>query len=180
MSKLIDLTGLKVFLGELKNLFVLKEEGKGLSERNYTEAEKTKLANLHNYDLPTASDSTLGGVKIGDGLKIANGVISTIPQDLSNYAKKSDIAKAVNYRGSVDSYSALPSSGMAVGDMYNIVGKDDAHGIKAGDNVVYNGNTWDNVGGTMDLSAYATKDDVKKAVLGGIQIATEPEVKQVF
>ena len=46
-----------------------------------TAAQKTKLdgvaANANNYSLPTASASTLGGVKIGDGLAINNGVVST-------------------------------------------------------------------------------------------------------
>lgn len=46
-----------------------------------TAAQKTKLdgvaANANNYSLPTASASTLGGVKIGDGLAITNGVVSS-------------------------------------------------------------------------------------------------------
>lgn len=81
---------------------------------------------------------------------------------LTVYAKKSDIAKAVNYKGSVNSYSELPKSGMAVGDMYNVAAADKANGIKAGDNVVYNGNSWDNMGGTIDLSDYATKKELNK------------------
>ena len=45
---------------------------------SYTTAEKTKLASLENYTLPTASSDTLGGVKVGDGLTIdADGVLST-------------------------------------------------------------------------------------------------------
>lgn len=44
---------------------------------SYTTAEKTKLASLENYTLPTASSDTLGGVKVGDGLTIdADGVLS--------------------------------------------------------------------------------------------------------
>ena len=45
-------------------------------------ADKTKLdgiaegANKYTYTLPTASSSTLGGVKIGTGIAISNGVIS--------------------------------------------------------------------------------------------------------
>lgn len=43
----------------------------------YTEAEKTKLAGLENYTLPQATDSTIGGVKIGSGINLANdGTIS--------------------------------------------------------------------------------------------------------
>ena len=53
---------------EIKNK-VDKISGKGLSTNDYTTAEKNKLAtveeNANNYVLPTASDSTLGGIKVG-------------------------------------------------------------------------------------------------------------------
>lgn len=99
--------------------------------------------------------------------------------DLSVYAKKSDIAKAVNYRGSVNSYSELPKSGMAVGDMYNISTADTANEIKAGDNVVYNGNSWDNMGGTIDLSGYATKEELNKK-LDETSFATASDITALF
>jgi hypothetical protein len=53
---------------DIKNK-VDKVSGKGLSTNDYTTAEKNKLAgiaaNANNYILPTASDSTLGGIKTG-------------------------------------------------------------------------------------------------------------------
>lgn len=53
---------------DIKNK-VDKVSGKGLSTNDYTTAEKNKLAgiaaNANNYTLPTASDSTLGGIKTG-------------------------------------------------------------------------------------------------------------------
>ena len=42
-----------------------KVEGKGLSTNDFTTAEKTKLAGLKNYSLPTATVGALGGIKIG-------------------------------------------------------------------------------------------------------------------
>lgn len=62
--------------------------------------------------------------------------------DLSSYALKTDVASAVNYRGSVDTYADLPAS-PATGDMYNVVAADAANGIDAGVNVVWNGTGWD-------------------------------------
>lgn len=57
--------------------FVAKETGKGLSDNNYTDNEKNKLASLKNYSLPTASTSVLGGVKIGTGLSVStDGTVS--------------------------------------------------------------------------------------------------------
>ena len=76
-----------------------------------------------------------------------------ISKTLDNYALKSDVASAVIYKGSVDNYSDLPSTGVQVGWMYNIANADSTHGINAGDNVVYNGNEWDNYNGTIIINA---------------------------
>ena len=61
-------------------MFVARESGKGLSTNDFTAAYKSKLDgianNANNYSLPTASSSTLGGVKVGSGLSISNGVLS--------------------------------------------------------------------------------------------------------
>ncbi|MDY4127666.1 hypothetical protein [Peptostreptococcus porci] len=56
--------------------YVQKETGKGLSTNDFTTSEKEKLQGLNNYTLPIASETVLGGVKVGDGLRIVNGVLS--------------------------------------------------------------------------------------------------------
>lgn len=80
----LDENGLLYFWLKLKAALgnkVDKEDGKALSTNDYTTAEKTKLAGIaegaNKYSLPTASSSTLGGVKIGSNIKISSGVIST-------------------------------------------------------------------------------------------------------
>lgn len=79
------------------------------------------------------------------------------------------LTSAVKYRGSVASFSALPTSGQSVGDMYNIkaAGGTDANGtaVRAGDNVVWNGSGWDDQAGTVDLSNYYTKSEINGAVV---------------
>lgn len=79
------------------------------------------------------------------------------------------LTSAVKYRGSVASFSALPTSGQSVGDMYNVkaAGGTDANGtaIRAGDNVVWNGSGWDDQAGTVDLSNYYTKSEMNGAVV---------------
>ena len=45
----------------------------------------TKIVNIPTYSLPTASASTLGGVKVGSGLNISNGVLSTSGGDVKIY-----------------------------------------------------------------------------------------------
>lgn len=69
------------------------------------------------------------------------------------------------YAGSVDNYSDLPTAGVDKGDVWNIVNADSTHQIKAGDNVIWNGKTWDNLSGFVDLSNYPTNSDVAKAIV---------------
>lgn len=71
--------------------------------------------------------------------------------DLSGYALKTDIASAINYRGSVDTFAELPKNAVA-GDMYNVVQADAANGIDAGTNVVYNGTSWDAMAPMVTIS----------------------------
>lgn len=197
-DKILRLSNLATFLAKLKSLFVAKETGKGLSTNDYTSAEKNKLAGIasgaNNYSLPTASANTLGGVKIGANLTITNGVLSANQGNVdltpyaksadvaSTYAKKSDISTVYKYKGSVDSYSGLPANGMAVGDVYNVVAADSANGIKAGDNVVWNGNSWDNLSGVVDLSAYAKSSDIANTYMktADYPTATDDDINGLF
>lgn len=68
-----------------------------------------------------------------------------------NYATKADISSVYKANGSVETYAELPSSGQTVGDVYNVENADSAHGVKAGDNVVWTGEEWDVLSGTVDL-----------------------------
>lgn len=71
-----------------------------------------------------------------------------------NYATKADISSVYKYKGSVSTYAELPSSNQQVGDVYNVETADSSHGVKAGDNVAWNGTAWDVLSGTVDLSNY--------------------------
>lgn len=72
------------------------------------------------------------------------------------YAKKSDITNIYKFKGTKTNYADLPTTNRVTGDVWNITNADAEHGIKAGDNVAWNGTVWDNLSGTVDLSAYAT------------------------
>ena len=74
----------------------------------------------------------------------------------STYAKKSDITNIYKFKGTKTNYADLPTTNRVTGDVWNITTADAEHGIKAGDNVAWNGTEWDNLSGTVDLSAYAT------------------------
>lgn len=70
------------------------------------------------------------------------------------------MSSALEYKGSKDTYADLPTTGNKKGDVWNIVNADASHGVNAGDNVAWNGTTWDVLAGTMDLSAYMLAEDL--------------------
>lgn len=69
-------------------------------------------------------------------------------------AVKESLSKIMVYQGSVDNYSDLPTNPQ-IGYSYNIKNADKTHGVNAGDNVVWNGEDWDNLGGAVDMSLFA-------------------------
>lgn len=134
----------------------------GLPASDTTYSPVTTSAN----GLMISSDKTkLDGVAVGAQVNViesvsVNGSALSVNSkgvniDLSGYALKSDITTVMNYKGSVDNYSDLPSS-PALGDVYNVVNADTTHDIEAGSNVAWNGTSWDKLGGTIEMSAIPT------------------------
>lgn len=65
------------------------------------------------------------------------------------------VASSFHYKGTKATYADLPAAAQnKVGDVWNITTKDDAHSVKAGDNVAWTGTGWDVLSGVVDLSAY--------------------------
>lgn len=63
-----------------------------------------------------------------------------------------DVANVYRYKGSVTTYTELSSiTTKSVGDVYNIEQADEANDIKAGDNIAWNGTTWDNLSGSFKI-----------------------------
>lgn len=70
------------------------------------------------------------------------------------------LSSVYKYKGSVATYSALPTENLEVGFVYNIEAADKKNGIKVGDNVAWNGTAWDVLAGTVDLGDYSTTEAV--------------------
>lgn len=70
-------------------------------------------------------------------------------------AEQLGLTTVYQYKGSVATYADLPTTGQKVGDVWNVERADPDHGIKAGDNVAWDGAQWDILGGNHDLSRYA-------------------------
>ena len=133
-------------------------------------ADKTQLNNLATKD---SLNNEVNQLVEEINLKLDDTVAAStyLRQDDANntYAKKSDISNVYKFKGTKTTYAELPTTGVVTGDVWNITNADAEHGIKAGDNVAWNGTAWDNLSGVTDLSGYTTKDttdaisaDVKK------------------
>ena len=118
-------------------------------------AANTSASNAKTSETHAAASETSAKQALVESQKIQKEVESALKK-VTGFAK---------YAGSVDNYSDLPVSGNNVGDVWNIVNADATHQIKAGDNVIWNGEAWDNLSGFVDLSNYPTNEDVAKAVI---------------
>lgn len=97
--------------------------------------------------------------------KRINAILQDAPEDLHSFKDvdtkiTNAITAAYKYQGSVNNYNDLPESGKTTGYVYNVVQAVGTPGTAdytpAGTNYAWNGTTWDALGGTVDLSTYAT------------------------
>ena len=173
-DKLISYAGLQEFKTQQDavnaNKFVEKVTGKDLSENDFTTALKTKLEGIADG----AEVNVIEKVTIDGTEQTITG--KSVALDLSDYAKKSDIASVFNYKGSKATYAEVTAlTGAVKGDVWNVEQADANNGIKAGDNVVYDGANWDVLAGTVDLSGYVQKDGNK--VLSEVNFTAAYETK---
>lgn len=127
--------------------------------------------------------NTVNGYTDGEGV-VHEGLgskVATLETKIGDVYTKAEvdtkISAVMKYRGSKDTYTELPTEGNEKGDVWNIVNADAEHGIKAGDNVAWNGTSWDVLGGVVDLSGYATKTDLDGKVdkVEGSRLITSAE-----
>lgn len=94
------------------------------------------------------------------------GIASNV--DLSNYYTKSEVdgkvSSVLKYKGSVANYAALPSSGMVIGDVYNLT--------DTGHNYAWSGTFWDDLGPAVDISGKEDSSNKSNSV-GDISSTTK-------
>lgn len=114
---------------------------------------------------------------VHEGLGTKVGTLETKVTDMYSKAEvDAKVSSVMHYKGSKDTYAELPAEN-EIGDVWNIVETDAEHGIRAGDNLAWNGTDWDNLGGAVDLSGYATKTDLDGKVdkVEGSRLMTSTE-----
>lgn len=124
--------------------------------------------NLGDY---LAKDQTISSIKEQLANKQDKGDYATnevVQAEFESYDKTiksyvdSKLTAVYTYKGSVANEQALPAQDQTVGDVYNVE--------DTGKNVAWDGEQWDNLGATIDLSAYAKTESVNA------QLATKADV----
>lgn len=149
-----------------------KVDGKGLSTEDYTSTEKTKLSGIEDNAEKNIVDGASSEFEISTDRtlsikSVAMSKVSGLDSALGTKANSSDVyiktqtynreeidakvASVYRYKGSVANEAALPTSGQEVGDVYNLE--------DTGMNVAWDGNNWDELGISVDLTLYLTKDE---------------------
>lgn len=146
----------------IRQMFITGSSGKkyvrfGTIVPNSDPTEVSTWTAWVEYAIKTDLDSTTTALtkKI---TTVANN-LATHEADFSNphkvTAEQLGLTTVYQYKGSVATYADLPTTGQKVGDVWNVETADPDHGIKAGDNVAWDGAQWDILGGNHDLSGYA-------------------------
>ena len=146
-------------------------------------SDKNKLdsieQNANNYTLPTASNTIIGGVKIGTGINVNSGTISvnnatseksglvklyselgnSVTGTINQATLTEYLSRTLTYQGTITSFSNLSQNGNTIGDTYTILNSDVNNDINAGDTVLWTGTKWIKFLGSVDLSKYVSNND---------------------
>lgn len=111
------------------------------------------------YKLATKADIDGTTTDLTEKITTVANNLATHEADFNNphkvTAEQLGLTTVYQYKGSVATYADLPTTDQKVGDVWNVETADPNHGIKAGDNVAWDGAQWDILGGNHDLSGYA-------------------------
>lgn len=111
------------------------------------------------YKLATKADIDGTTTDLTEKITTVANNLATHEADVNNphkvTAEQLGLTTVYQYKGSVATYADLPTTGQKVGDVWNVETADPDHGIKAGDNVAWDGAQWDILGGNHDLRGYA-------------------------
>ena len=119
-------------------------------------ADKTTLDNLISTGGEPNVIETVR-VKTASGTSTLPVAAKAVTVDLSGYAVAADVASAVKWKGQVQKYADLPTSA-STGDMYNVLAADASVPLNAGDNVVWNGTSWDVLAGLVEIASITTAE----------------------
>ena len=143
---------------------VYKEEGKGLSTNDFTDELKEHLESIE----AGAQVNILEGVTIDD-IKVdpVNKVVNFPISEMIKTQIGDKVSTAYIFKGSVANADELPTTGLRVGDVYNIE-NESSYG-DAGVNVAWNGTEWDSLGGVFNFGPVNEKINVLEGDINTIK-----------
>lgn len=98
----------------------------------------------------------------GVGLPIDITDVTGLTAELADRYTKSEVdakvASVYVFKGNVANYAALPSTGLTIGDVYNLT--------DTGENYAWTGTVWDNLGTTIDVSGKENASNKTATVTG--------------
>lgn len=166
MTTKLDFTGLTEFKNKLDEKFSIKGHTHKGFIKTVNSKEPDALGNIE-INIPASVDisgkadkaTTLAGYGITDGATKtelegkADKATTLAGYGVTDAYTKDEIdgklTSAMHYKGSVATVSALPTSDVAVGDLYNVT--------ENGANYAWDGSVWDKLDGVVDLSGKADK-----------------------
>lgn len=143
-------------------------------------SEKKKVSEL-NPSSSTNDDDLVMIVQENSNNELEN-FKQTRANFMANYYDKNDtyskteidtkVASVYKYKGTVATYNDLPSTGLTVGDVYNVE--------TDGSNYAWTGTEWDKLGGTIDVSGFQTKSNLVTSVSSSSTDTQYPSAKLFY
>lgn len=141
----------------------------GVTFKALTEKQVNSSKSVQNAVVSVQSASQSAQESAGQANSAVEKIEQVIVQVQGDYVKtetfeayqqemNSKIASVYHVKGSVANYNSLPLYNRSVGDVWNL--------LDTGANYVWTDSGWDKLSETIDLSGYATKEELKSAVAG--------------
>lgn len=131
-------------------------------------------AENHNFVIDGATTENAGVMSAADKAKLDSLDPSALALSANVYTKQevdAKIASVYVYKGSVATQAELPQENNKVGDTYNVT--------DTGHNYTWDGTQWDDLGGTVDLSAYLTSAVAAETYATKTELATKADITAI-
>lgn len=131
-------------------------------------------AENHNFVIDGATAEKAGVMSAADKAKLDALDPAALALSANVYTKQevdAKIASVYVYKGSVATQAELPQENNKVGDTYNVT--------DTGHNYTWDGTQWDDLGGTVDLSAYLTSAVAAETYATKTELATKADITAI-
>ena len=131
-------------------------------------------AENHNFVIDGATAEKAGVMSAADKAKLDALDPAALALSANVYTKQevdAKIASVYVYKGSVATQTELPQENNKVGDTYNVT--------DTGHNYTWDGTQWDDLGGTVNLSAYLTSAVAAETYATKTELATKADITAI-